>query len=143
MMMTTKDPLVSQIEALEHTLATSVGGQEKQWTAWLRNNLRGLEEALGRQPKPSDKSVQSLELQRREISPGLTREANALRQEREAMLREIDNLAGQLERTDIHAEDVPVLREMGAALVKNLQKFCASKNKLIFDNVMRDTGAGD
>jgi predicted ATPase len=142
-MMTTKDPLVSQIEALEQTLAMAPTGQETAWTARLQDNLRGLEAALGRQPRPSDKSIQSLELQRREISPGVTRETATLRQDQQAMLQEIDGLAGQLERHEHRPEDIPALQQMGAALVKSLQKFCASKNKLIFDNVMRDTGAGD
>jgi phytoene dehydrogenase-like protein len=143
-MIAEKPPLVTHIEELEQALAADSEGQEQNWVAGLRDALRGVEHALGRHPAPSDKNVLShLELQRREIHPGLTRESRALRENQQAMFEQIDVLATQLERDAVHAGDVPALREIGAKLVKDLQKFRATENRLIFDNVMRDTGAGD
>jgi hypothetical protein len=143
-MTTEKPPLVAHIEQLEQALAENHEGRDQDWVAELRDALRGVEHALGRHPAPSDKHVLShLELQRREIHPGLTRESRALRENQQAMFEQIDVLATQLERAAVHPGDVPALREIGAKLVKDLQKFRATENRLLFDNVMRDTGAGD
>lgn len=143
-MFATKDPLVASIEQLETSLAEYALGHEADWMARLREALRGVESALGRHPAPSDKNVLShLELQRREISPTIARGTRTLRKEQEAMLDEIDVLIAQLHRDAVRPEDVPALRQIGAKLVNNLQQFCAAENKLVFDNVMRDTGAGD
>jgi hypothetical protein len=143
-MTTEKPPLIMHIEQLQEALAANCEGEEQAWVDGLREALRGVEHALGRHPAPSDKHVLShLELQRREIHPGLQRESRALREDQRALFQEIDVLATQLERDSVRVHDVAALREIGAALVKDLQKFRASENRLIFDNVMRDTGAGD
>jgi hypothetical protein len=143
-MLATKDPLVASIERLEAALAADASGDGMPWMADLQSALRDVEQSLGRHPAPSDKNVLShLELQRREISPTITRGTRTLRKEQEAMLEEIDVLIAQLHRDAVRPEDVPALRQIGAKLVSNLQKFCAAENKLVFDNVMRDTGAGD
>ena len=143
-MLATLDPLVASIEQLQQALAAESAGAEQTWLARLREALRGVEAALGRQPAPSDKNVDShVELQRREISPTIARGTRTLRNEQQAMLDEIDVLIPQLHRDAARPEDVPALRQIGATLVKSLQNFCAANNRLIFDNVMRDTGAGD
>jgi hypothetical protein len=143
-MIAEKPPLVTHIEQLAAALAAHWEQDEQAWVDGLRDALRGVEHALGRHPAPSDQHVLShLELQRREIHPGLQRESRALREAQRALFQEIDVLATQLERDSARARDIAALREIGAALVKDLQKFRASENRLMFDNVMRDTGAGD
>lgn|SRR5262245_14570669 len=143
-MLATKDPLVASIERLEAAMAAEAPGDGMLWMADLQAALQEVEHALGRHPAPSAKNVLShLELQRREISPTIARGTRTLRKEQEAMLEEIDVLIAQLHRDAVRPEDVPALRQIGAKLVANLQRFCAAENKLVFDNVMRDTGAGD
>ena len=143
-MMTTKDPLVVNIEQLQHALAQPWQGKEQSWATGMRSALRGLELALGRQPAPSDKNVLShTELQRREISPGLKREAHSLRDEQAAILKEVDLLIGHLDGDTVQTKDLPMLKQIGDRLVKSLQHFCATNNSMVFENVMRDTGAGD
>ena len=143
-MTATKDPLVASIEGLQAALGQDADGRGQAWLAALREALGDVEGALGRQPAPMANNVLShLELQRREISPTVVRGTRTLRKEQQAMLDEIDVLIAQLHRDAVGPDDVPAMRQIGEKLVKSLQHFCADKNKLVFDNVMRDTGAGD
>lgn len=143
-MLAAKDPLVASIEHLQDALAADARGVEQEWLGEMRGALCGVEQALGRHPAPTHQNVDAhVELQRREISPTITRGTRILRNDQQTLLDEIDMLIGELRRDAAGPDDVPIFRKNGAELVKSLQRFCAAENKLIFDNVMRDTGAGD
>ena len=143
-MTTTHDPLVAAIDRLQRAVAADWHNHEQAWKAQLLEALRGVEQALGRQPPPTDKIVEvNVELQRREISPGVTRAARTLRHDQEQLFTNVDRLASELEHAPGDVTDLSRMADVGGELVKGLHKFCTATNNLVFDNVLRDTGAGD
>jgi hypothetical protein len=141
---TTKDPLVERTDQLEQAFAAGPQGQEQAWLQRVRNALSEVKRALGQHPAPTEQNALApAGPPQREISPGLTRQVHTLRKDHQAMLREVDDLVGQLERNSIRAEDLPSLRQTGTDLVKSLRDFTAAENKMILEAVMGEPGAGD
>lgn len=143
-MPTTEDPLVASIQHLQQAASAAWHGREQGWQTQLRDALQAVVTALRHQQAPSDRVVQNnQELQRREISPGVTRAAHLLRHEQEAMFEAASRLVAELEHAPREVRDLDALAKTCADLVKRLQAYCAQTNNLVFDNVLRDTGAGD
>jgi hypothetical protein len=139
-----KDPVVTATERLEQALAAQWSDPDAAWVRQVREALAEVERALGRHPAPSVGAVLApAGPPQQEISPGLTREVNALRKDHDAMLREVDVLIGQIERGTVRREDLPALRQVGAGLVKSLRQFTAAENAMILEAVMGEPGAGD
>jgi len=134
------DALLDTLQRLEAALATASPGQDQEWTARTRDELREIQEILGRYAA-SDKGPDRF-LADVHLAPGAVRRSCQLHQEHDDLLLLARMLLVMLGHEE-EAADCSTIRRRIDLLVQGLHQFEGLEKDLIFEGLCTDIGTAD